>query len=107
MGKGGCFDYFCFLNNILLDFVLQIQRKNSDLQECTKTNCTGTQSPKRAITRFSILEYRKTVTAFKGIQCIRKVFTALYFFHILLCYRLNPKWNKFLFSPQNSTHNIP
>ena len=28
------------------------------------------------------------------IQCIRKVFTALHFFHILLCYSLIPKWIK-------------
>ena len=37
------------------------------------------------------------------IQCIRKVFTALHFFHILLCYSIFPKWNKFFFFPQNST----
>ena len=27
-----------------------------------------------------------------GIQCIRKVFTALHFLHILVCYSLIPKW---------------
>ena len=31
------------------------------------------------------------------VQCIRKVFTVLHFFHILLCYSLIPKWNKFIF----------
>jgi len=30
------------------------------------------------------------------IQCIRKVFTALHFFHILLCNSLIPKWIKFI-----------
>lgn len=32
-----------------------------------------------------------------NIQCIQKVFTALQFFHILLCYSLIPKWNHLIF----------
>jgi len=30
------------------------------------------------------------------LQCIWKVFTALHFFHILLCYSLIPKWITFI-----------
>ena len=45
------------------------------------------------------------------IQCIRKVFTALNFFHILLCYSLIPKWIKFFLkilhtTPHNDMKNI-
>ncbi len=29
-------------------------------------------------------------------QCIQKVFTVLHFFNILLCYKLIPKWIKFI-----------
>ncbi len=35
------------------------------------------------------------------IQCIRKVFTVLNFFHILLCYSLIPKSNKFIIFLKN------
>ena len=38
------------------------------------------------------------VACMYNVQCIRKVFTALHFFHILLCYSLIPKLNKFIFS---------
>ena len=31
------------------------------------------------------------------LQCIWKVFTALHFFHISLCYSLIPKWIQFIF----------
>ncbi len=42
------------------------------------------------------------------IHCIRKVFTVLHFFHILLCYCLIPKWIKFIILLkilQTITHN--
>ncbi len=40
------------------------------------------------------LQFEKS--EFRNIQCIRKVFTALHFFHILLCYSLIPKFIKFI-----------
>jgi len=36
------------------------------------------------------------IKAYEHIQSIRKVFTVLQFFHILLCYSLIPKWIKFI-----------
>ena len=42
-----------------------------------------------------------------NIQCIRKVFRPLHFFHILLRYRLILKWINSFFPPQQSTHNSP
>ncbi len=40
------------------------------------------------------LQFEKS--EFRKIQCIRKVFTALHFFHILLCYSLIPKLIKLI-----------
>ena len=49
--------------------------------------------------------YNSLPVVLSCLQCIQKVFTALHFFHILLCYSLIPKWNTFvLFFSQNSTN---